>query len=153
VYEREVGRVFKLADVAGLCQYDRRLFAPDMLEQLVATHEFQLRTGPDGTTTARRHLTIGEREDGVVAVSGALDIDSSGYLGARLAALAGDRDGDLVVLTAGLDFADVSGCRALVRAADALEPGRRLVLPAASAYLVRVLRLCGWSSHEQLVVG
>ena len=32
------------------CQYDRRLFEPEVLDRLVATHEFQLRTGPEGTT-------------------------------------------------------------------------------------------------------
>jgi hypothetical protein len=150
-YEREISRVFKTADVAGVCQYDRRLFEPDVLERLVATHEFHVCTGPEGTTTARRHLTICEREDGVVALAGALDIDSSGYLAARLGVLDGDGD-DLVVLTRDLDFTDILGCRTLVNAAEGLAPGRRLVLPDASAQLVRVLTLCGWSSHERLVV-
>jgi hypothetical protein len=150
-YEREVSRVFKTADVAGLCQYDRRLFAPDVLERLVATHEFQLSIDPRGTTTARRHLTICEREDGAVALAGALDIDASAYLAARLAAV-GERDEDLAVLTCGLEFTDISGCRVLVQAAEGLAPGRRLVLPDPSAQLVRVLKLCGWSSHERLVV-
>ena len=150
-YEREVGRIFKTADVAGLCQYDRRLFEPEVLERLVATHEFQLRTGPDGTTTARRHLTISEHRDGVVELAGALDIDASTYLAARLAEL--DGDGDLVLLTAGLEFVDISGCRALVRAAEARTPGQRLVLPDAGAALRRVLTLCGWESHERLAVG
>jgi hypothetical protein len=147
-YEREVSRVFKTADVAGLCQYDRRLFEPEVLERLVATHEFQLRIGPEGTTTARRHLTLTEREDGVVELAGALDIDASAYLAARLAEL--DGDGDLVLLTGHLEFVDISGCRALVSAAEARPPGRRLVLPDAGAPLRRVLQLCGWASHERL---
>lgn len=149
-YEREVGRVFKTADVAGLCQYDRRLFEPELLERLVAAHEFQLRTGPDGTTTARRHLTMTERRDGVVELAGALDIDASAYLAARLAEL--DGEDDLVLLTGRLDFVDISGCRALVRAAEARAPGRRLVLPDAGAPLRRVLKLCGWESHERLAL-
>jgi anti-anti-sigma regulatory factor len=149
-YEREVGRVFKTADVAGLCQYDRRLFEPEALERFVATHEFRLRTGPEGTTTARRHLTITEREDGAVELSGALDIDASAYLAARLAEL--DGDGDLVLLTSHLEFVDISGGRALVRAAEARPPGQRLVLPDAGAPLRRVLQLCGWESHERLAL-
>jgi hypothetical protein len=151
-YEREVSRVFKTADVVGLCQYDRRLFAADVLERLVATHAFHVCIGPDGTMTARRHLTICEREDGAVALAGALDIDASVYLAARLAAL-DDSDEDLVVLTCDLEFTDISGCRMLVQAAEGLAPGRRLVLPEASAQLVRVLKLCGWWPHERLVVG
>jgi hypothetical protein len=150
-YEREVSRVFQRADVAALCQYDRRLFDPGMLQRLVATHDFRLSTGPEGTTTARRHLTIAEREDGVLALAGALDMDAAAYLAARLAEAARDRD--LVVLTAGLRFADISGCRTLVNAAEALAPGRRLVLPDPSTQLVRMLRLCGWSAQERLVVG
>jgi anti-anti-sigma factor len=151
-YEREVSRVFRTADIAALCQYDRRLFAPDALERLVAAHEFHVSTGPDATTTVRRHLTIDERADGVVSLAGELDVDTSAYLGARLRQLDAD-DGDLVVLTGDLQFVGVSGCRALVRAAEALAPGRRLVLPEPSAGLVRVLAVCGWSSHERLALG
>lgn len=148
-YEREVSRIFA-ADIAAVCQYDRRCFSPSVLEQLVAAHEFQVCTSPQHATTARRRLTISEYDDGVIALSGALDIDSSAFLAARLAEF--DTPGDLVLLTSGLDFADVSGCRALVRVADALGEGRRLVLPDASAPLVRVLKLCGWSERGRLVL-
>jgi hypothetical protein len=149
-YEREVNRVFAAADVTGLCQYDSRLFTTDVLERLVATHEFHLRTGPELTTTVRRHLTISEQADGVIALSGELDLDGSAYLATRLAEL--DGEGDLVVLTSDLRFTDVAGCRALVRAAEALDDNRRLVLPDAAAPVARVLKLCGWSSHERLVL-
>ncbi len=149
-YERAVSRVFAAADVAGICQYDRRLFTPDVLEQLVPTHDFQVCTSPRLTTTARRRLTVSERDDGIIALSGALDIDSSPFLAARLAEFEGA--GDLVLLTGGLGFADVSGCRALIRAAESLGDGRRLVLPDAAAPLVRVLELCGWSASERLVL-
>jgi hypothetical protein len=149
-YEHAVNRVFVTADVAGICQYDRRLVPADVLERLVATHEFRLWTGPQLTTTARRRLTISEHDDGVIALAGALDIDSSAYLAARLAVL--DGEDDVVVLTSGLGFADISGCRALLHAAEALGRGRRIVLPDPSAPLVRVLELCGWTSHDRLVL-
>jgi anti-anti-sigma regulatory factor len=149
-YERAVNRVFAAADIAGICQYDRRLFPADVLEQLRAIHEFQLCTGPQLATAARRRLTISEHGGGVIALAGALDIDSSAYLAARLAVL--DGDDDLVVLTSGLGFVDISGCRALVRAAEALGRGRRVVLLDVAAPLARVLELCGWSSHERLLL-
>ena len=148
-YERDVERVFAAADISGLCQYDRRLFEPDVLDRLVATHEFQLCTAPHATTTARRRLTISEC-DGAIALSGALDIDSSAYLVARLAELEGADD--VVVLTSGLGFADITGCRTLLRAAEALGGDRRIVLPDAAEPLVRVLELCGWSSNERLLL-
>jgi anti-anti-sigma factor len=151
-YEREVSRVFRTADIAGLCQYDRRLFEADALDRLVAAHDFHVSTGPDETTASRPHLTIRERADGVVSLAGELDIGTSAYLAARLGQLDAD-GGDLVVLTRDLEFVGVTGCRALVCAAEALAPGRRLALPDASAQLVRVLAICGWSSHERLALG
>lgn len=150
-YEREVNRVFTAADVAGICQYDRRRFPPDVLSRLVSAHEFQVRTSPSLTTTARRRLTVSEHDDGVISLAGALDIDSSSFLAARLADV-DDDSGDLVLKTSGLGFADISGCRALVRAAEALGSGRRLLLPDAAPPLVRVLKLCGWSEHRRLVL-
>ncbi|HVF77243.1 MAG TPA: MEDS domain-containing protein [Solirubrobacteraceae bacterium] len=149
-YERNVTRIFAAANITSVCQYDRRLFEPAVLDRLVSTHEFQVSTSPNATRTVRRRLTVTEHDDGAVAVSGALDIDSSAFLTARLADFHGD--GDVVVLTDGLDFADVSGCRALLRAAEALGEGRRLVLPEPAAPLVRVLKLCGWSEHGRLVL-
>ena len=150
-YEREVNRVFAAADIAAMCQYDRRRLPPDVLRRLVSAHEFQVCTSPSLTTTARRRLTVSEHDDGVIALSGALDIDSSSFLAARLAEFSSA--GDLVVQTSGLGFADISGCRALVRAAEALGGGRRLLLPDAAAPLVRVLTLCGWSEGGRVVVG
>lgn len=149
-YEREVERVFASGEVAGICQYDRRQFAPDVLERLVARHGFAVCTERHLTTTSRRRLTISEHENGLVALSGALDIDSAAYLAARFAEIS--HAGDLVVLTSGLGFADISGCRALVHAAEELGRGRHMVLPDAAGPLVRVLKLCGWSSHRRLVL-
>lgn len=150
-YERSVNRVFVAADIAVVCQYDRRHFPPAVLERLVSAHEFQVCTSANLTTTARRRLTVSEHDDGVIALAGALDIDSSSFLAARLAE-ADVESGDLVLRTSGLGFADVSGCRALVRAAEALGSGRRLLLPDAAPPLVRVLKLCGWSEHGRLVL-
>jgi anti-anti-sigma regulatory factor len=149
-YERAVNRVFGAADVAGVCQYDRRLLAPDVLERLTAAHDFQICTAAKLTTTARRRLTISEHDDGVIALAGALDIDSAAYLAARLAEFR--RRGDVVLATSGLGFADVSGCRALVQAAAGLGEHGRLVLPEPSESLVRVLNLCGWSTNDRLVL-
>ncbi len=149
-YERDVNRVFEAADIAAVCQYDRRHFPPAVLARLVAAHEFQVCTSASLTTTARRRLTVSEHDDGVIALSGALDIDSSSFLAARLAEV--ETGDDLVLRTSGLGFADISGCRALVRAAEALGNGRRLLLPDAAPALVRVLKLCGWSDHGRLVL-
>jgi anti-anti-sigma regulatory factor len=147
-YEQEVARAFATGDLCGLCLYDRRLFAPEALDQLVSTHEFHLCTGPGMATATRRQLTVSEHDNGMLVLAGELDIDASAYLAARIAAI--DGEGDFVVLTSALEFADVSGCRALVRASEALRPHRRLVLPEAAPHLLQVLELCGWSPDGRL---
>ena len=149
-YERDVDGVFARADIAGLCQYDRRLFEPATLDPFVATHDFRLCTGPHVTTAARRRIAVTEHPDGLIVLAGELDIDSSAYVAARLEAVEGD--GDLVVETSGLEFADISGCRALVRAAEALGAERRVVLRDPNPALVQVLELCGWSGNGRFVL-
>ncbi len=149
-YECDVDAVFAAADIAGLCQYDRRVFEPATLDTLVATHDFRLCTGPHVTTTARRRISVTEHPDGRIALAGELDIDSSAYVAARLEAVEGD--GDLVVETSGLAFADISGCRALVRVAERLAAERRIVLRDPNPALVQVLELCGWSGDDRFVL-
>ncbi|HUR84398.1 MAG TPA: MEDS domain-containing protein [Solirubrobacteraceae bacterium] len=149
-YERDVERVFAGADIAGLCQYDRRLFEHETLDRLVGTHEFRLWTGPHLTATARRGLSVSERPEGVIVLAGELDIASSAYVSARLEAAAGG--GDLVVETSELEFADISGCRALVRAAEKLGSDQRMVLRDPNPALLQVLELCGWSDNGRLVL-
>ncbi len=149
-YERDVQSVFAAADIAGLCQYDRRIFEPETLDRLVGTHGFRLCTGPHLTATARRGLSVSERPGGVIALAGELDLDSSAYVTARLEAVEGA--GDLVVELSELEFADISGCRALVRAAETLGADRRLVLRDPSPALLPVLELCGWSGNDRLVL-
>ena len=60
-YEREVSRAFRTADIAGLCQYDRRLFDTQALERLVATHEFQVTTDAD----ALAKVSVTGKVDGI----------------------------------------------------------------------------------------
>lgn len=150
-YEHDVDGVIAAGNIASLCQYDRRMFPEEFLTRLIAAHNVQVCTSGSETTTARGRLTISEHDDETVALSGALDIDSAAYAGVRLAAH--DGDGDLVVRTAELGFADISGCRAIVHAAELLDDGRRLVLPEPAPALVRVMGMCGWTDHPQLVFG
>jgi anti-anti-sigma factor len=95
---------------------------------------------------------VAERDDrnGLV-LSGELDMDSVAYLCARLTEQVA-QDADLVVETGGLSFIDVSGCRALVQAAEQLSDGRRLVLAHPPRTLERILSLCGWADHPRLVL-
>jgi anti-anti-sigma factor len=149
-YEREATRVFSTARVESLCQCDRRLFPDELLSRLAGVHDFTVVTTDHSSVATRGRATVSEREElmGVV-LAGEIDMQSAPYLTERLAER---RSGDLVVETRELRFIDVAGCRALVRAAERLENGRRLVLPDAAAPLVRVLSMCGWAEHPRLVL-
>jgi anti-anti-sigma factor len=84
-----------------------------------------------------------------LVLSGELDMDSVAHLCARLTEHVA-QDGDVVVEAGGLSFIDVSGCRALVQAAEQLGDGRRLVLAHPPRTLVRIMSLCGWADHPRL---
>jgi anti-anti-sigma factor len=86
-----------------------------------------------------------------LVVSGEIDIVLADELATRLAQRLFLRD-DVVVDVGALSFIDVSGCRAIIRAAKALPEGRRLVLANATSQLVKTLSVCGWADHPQLVL-
>jgi anti-anti-sigma factor len=151
-YEKDIQRIFAAADVRGVCQYDRRLFSPGLLDEAAAAHE--LAVSIDGTVSRARSRTATILESAVdraIRVSGELDFASGPYVAARLAEHL-PASGDIVIDAGELSFVDVSGCRVLVQTALALDPPRHLVLEAASAQLLRVLELCGWRHLPALEV-
>jgi anti-anti-sigma factor len=152
-YEREVQQVFGTAAVRGVCEYDRRIFPADMLDEVAAAHELWVGVDHRSSCARWRTTTIRERADlPGLEVSGELDMATSAYLAARLAEhLITDADIELDV--AALTFADVSGCRAIAETALALDPPRRLILKDATPCVRRVLELCGWSAIPALELG
>lgn len=149
-YELEVNRAFMAADAIGLCLYDRRLFTPEQLGPLEAAHSYHVCTHEHATTATRRGLTVTERDDVVLTLTGELDIDSAPYLAARLAARPLDRD--VVVETHELEFIDVAGCRLLVHAAERLDDGHRVILSSPGPNLLKILSVCGWRDHPRLAL-
>jgi anti-anti-sigma factor len=109
------------------------------------------RSADDGAGRAEMRALADEDARTGLVLSGELDMDSVACLTARLIEDV-PRDGDLVVEAGGLSFIDVSGCRALVEAAERLGDGRRLVLSHPPRTLVRVMSLCGWADHPRLVL-
>ena len=59
---------------------------------------------------------------------------------------------DVHIDVSGLEFADVSGIRALVSAAQAAEDSRRFVLHGLSPLMARVLDVVGWTDLPALNV-
>ena len=64
-----------------------------------------------------------------------------------------DGEGDLNVDLSELEFCDVSGIRALVRAAECLNDGRRMVLHGLPPQLRTVMTVVGWTDLPGLVIG
>jgi anti-anti-sigma factor len=62
-------------------------------------------------------------------------------------------EGDLNVDLSELEFCDVSGIRALVKAAECLNGGRRLVLHGLPLQLRTVMNVVGWTEMPGLVLG
>src|SRR4051794_32193078 len=86
-----------------------------------------------------------------ISLAGDIDFDVARDIGVRIQAQAADQ-GDVIVDVSAVSFADVTGCRMLVRSAASLETGRRLVLLHAGPQLVRTLSVCGWLESPQLLV-
>lgn len=65
---------------------------------------------------------------------------------------AASRNGDLKVDLRWLEFADVTGIRALVGVAEHAGDGRRLVLRGLAPQIARVMAVVGWAELPNLVV-
>ena len=60
--------------------------------------------------------------------------------------------GDVHVDLSGLLFCDLGGLQAIVRAAQALEPGRRMVLRGIPRQLERALEIVDWAPLPNLSI-
>jgi anti-anti-sigma factor len=89
--------------------------------------------------------------DGVVVVSGELDILTAPLLESELRAAAGETSNDLVVDLAGVSFMDSAGMNVLVRLYKVLDKANRvLVLRNTTGSVRRVLELGGASVFADL---
>lgn len=143
-YERGLGRRTGAGTVALLCQYDHARFPASTLREVAAAHDADISPelqafGRDDRLAAAR---IGGGVDAVLRLSGHLDLECAdtlaGVLGAHF-------HGRLRLDLAGVDFADVTGMRALRgRTAQPLE------IVAASETVHRLLRLLAWDTDPNI---
>ncbi|MFC6086435.1 MEDS domain-containing protein [Sphaerisporangium aureirubrum] len=149
-YEAEVNRVFAGGYAMALCQYDRRLFAPERLACLSAAHPSTFT--PNAPIGWRPLLRILRTDDPPgVRLAGEADASNRAALAATLAVLPDDFAGVEVPLTLDVErlrFADAAAARLLVRAAGSVPGGVRFV--GCSPPLVRLMKLAG---HDLRLVG
>jgi anti-anti-sigma regulatory factor len=125
-YEAGAGGLFARRHVAAVCQYDRRVFDPDLLARACAGH-----SGSPGNARLRHALT--DRPAGA-AFSGQIDATNRAAFGTLLAHLPVGAHIDL----AGVDFLDAAAIGELVRAAAGWAPRRPTVVcrPAVERLLL-----------------
>lgn len=98
-----------------------------------------------------KQLVISRTSAGLI-ITGVIDNDNVDSFSRSLNASL-DGEGDLNVDLSELEFCDVSGIRALVRAAECLDGGRRLVLHGLPPQLRNVRTLVGWTNMPGLLIG
>jgi anti-anti-sigma factor len=136
-HERDIGRLVARRQVRALCRYhpdtDARLL-PDVLQ--IHHHDVD-----DDIWTA----TI---SDDQLWIRGELDASNADRLAQVLKASVAE--GVTVVNLSELDFCAVAGVRTFLEAADALYPGRELVLTGASPFLTKTFTITGCDNHPAL---
>jgi anti-anti-sigma factor len=86
-----------------------------------------------------------------IRLRGEIDVSNSDAIATAVTAALGD-SGDVRVDFADVLFCDLSGLRALVRAARSVAPAQRITVTALPEHLLRALRLVGWSELPGLVI-
>jgi anti-anti-sigma regulatory factor len=141
-YESRLARVFDSGELAAICQYDRRLFDQAAVTGMIASHPRVVQIDPlHDDHRLRITPTFDPRG---LRVAGAVDLTTSGALASTLRLAANWPGQDLHIDLSELEFIDVAGVRAIVRAAAVLGPGRHLVVEHLAPSLRRVFGIIGW---------
>jgi anti-anti-sigma regulatory factor len=141
-YENRLARVFDSGEVAAICQYDRRLIDQTDVTDVIDCHSRVVQIDPlHDDHRLRITPTFDPRG---LRVTGAVDLTTSGALASTLRLAANWSGTNLHIDFGELEFIDVAGVRAIVRAAAMLGPGRQLVVERLAPPLRRVFELAGW---------
>jgi hypothetical protein len=153
-YEAALTSVFADIGFTAICEYDRRLFAPEFLGRVAAAHPVSVlgktdvlrieRTGPVLRLVGEADLAT--RADFEYCLKRAFDADA----GARTGAYPGQGPPQQLDLTE-LTFIDAHCAALVVRHAAALGQAGRLLVRCAPLQ-ARTLRLCGAAAVPQLVL-
>jgi anti-anti-sigma regulatory factor len=141
--------------VTMLCQYERRHWTPDDLDQLGGLHPVEV-VAPalydDGLLRVTRSAPSGTR------ISGEIDYSNRDMVRIMIeeeldrALRTGTADGDVAMHLESLRFADVTSVAQFVQAADAFPQSHRLVLHGVRPPVRRLLDRCGASLRGRLAI-
>nr|WP_062330322.1 MEDS domain-containing protein [Herbidospora sakaeratensis] len=146
-FETGIQEVYDTGTALGVCQFDKRLFAPGVLADLLRLHR-----PDDGDLLLETALLRIRRTSGPdgIRVEGEIDATSSADLARELSQATGAVSGDLHVDLHGVTFIDLAGLRALVDTAKNLGDQRELVLDPVPDHVSHLIRLIGWHTTPGL---
>lgn len=144
-YEARVNQEFADDVFAALCHIDGAGLPPSFARAVRVAHPLHVEAG-DASVLWSGACRMHRMTHGWLAVRGEIDVANSGHLPVMIEELA-PPDGAAHLDASALEFIDVSGMRALLRATQRLGPDRRLIVHHASAMMRTVADLAGWSRH------
>ncbi|GII54121.1 hypothetical protein Pth03_25100 [Planotetraspora thailandica] len=148
-FETKIQALFDSGVAMGVCQYDRRLFPPAALSELLRMHRAaDVTLEFDGALLRIRRVA----QPPGIELEGEIDGHGLGELTRALASAVRRERGDVHVDMSRITFIDLSGLRALVDTASALEAGRSLVLSRVPEHVAQLIRLIGWDAVPGLRV-
>lgn len=106
----------------------------------------------DGPVYADKHLVVTRTDNPIgLRFAGEIDITNSDAVAQSLGLALADSGDPHLDLTR-LSFCDISGIRALVEMAIALDGGRKMLLHGLPAQLQTVMRVTGWTGLPSLTL-
>jgi anti-anti-sigma regulatory factor len=150
-FESSVAAAFDTSELVAICQYDERLFDPVDVDGYVAYHPQVVQIDP--LHDDRRLRIVPTFRPRGLRVSGVVDDTTSIALTEALERAVRWPYRDITLDLGGLQFIDVAGVRAIVRAAAALEPPRRLQVVRLAPTLRKVIGIIGWDQTPGLQLG
>jgi anti-anti-sigma regulatory factor len=150
-YEQRLSKVFHSRELVAICQYDQRLFDDAAITGLIACHSQVVQIDP--LHDDRRLRIVPTYAPRGLRILGTVDVITAGALTTTLHRATRWPESDLHLDLGELEFIDVAGVRAIVRAAAGLTPGRRLIIERLAPGLRKVFKIVGWDRTPGLRFG
>jgi anti-anti-sigma regulatory factor len=141
-YEHRLSQMFHSRELTAICQYDQRLFNETAMTGLIDCHPEVVQIDP--LHDDRRLRIVPTYAPRGLRIVGTVDVMTVGALTTALRLATRWPEPDIHLDLGELEFIDVAGVRAIVRAAAGLEPGRRLIIERLAGGLRKVFGIVGW---------
>ncbi|MEV6867741.1 MEDS domain-containing protein [Streptosporangium subroseum] len=147
-YESRIKPILETGTAMAVCQYDRRLFAPEQLPRLRGVHDREVSMGLrfDGGLLRIRPMV----DPHGLRVEGEVDAATLPVFTTALHEAVRRMSGDIHVDVGKLAFVDLAGLRAIIDLAAGLEAPRSLRLSPESSHVHQLIKMIGWDTTPGL---